>query len=112
MFGIVYVVFHVNMTFIHSEAWPLLSWRGEGGSWRSGAAGSTRRWHRLGRVGTTMGDDLLLLKQPWPPLLARALPMWCGDMQPRAEGSLPGRARLSVHLVKGAITAWVVRGAA
>lgn len=80
------------MTFIHSEAWPLLSWRGEGGSWCSGAAGRTRRGHRLGRVGPAMGDDLLLLEQRWPPLLAGASSTWRRDMQPRAEGSSLGRA--------------------
>lgn len=36
--------------------------------------------------------DLVLLEQSWPPLLARALPTWCQDLQPRAEGSSQGRA--------------------
>lgn len=43
-------------------------------------------------VGPAVGDDLVLLEQSWPPLLARALPMWCQDLQPRAEGSSQGRA--------------------
>lgn len=76
MFGIVYVVFHVNMTFIQSEAWPLLSWTGEGGSWCSGAAGEMI-------LGLTMGADLLFLEQPQPPLLARASLTRCRDVQPR-----------------------------
>lgn len=43
-------------------------------------------------VTPAIDEDLLLLEQPWPPLLARALPTWCRDMQPQSESSSPGRA--------------------
>lgn len=80
MFGIVYVVFHVNMTLIHSEPQPHLL----GGHHGPGTRGGGTAWGQYGHNGAVQ-----LLEQPWsrfwgcPPSL-RTAGVICTNTQPRS----------------------------